>query len=241
LRGLVESGLNAAIGVNDEAVLASAPARRHAERVGDEHRRLGRVDRPADDEPGEGVQDDAAVELALSGRVLGDVGHPELVGPVAIEPAPDEVEGGDSANPCALGHLSRRQALDSELGHDRGDRVVADRDLAAVEELGGDPHRAVGAARGLVDAGDLAGEPDSPQGSRWVGPIPPCVVAGLGDAEDPAGVADVGSLPGQGIDHRVEPFGGRSPSRKTSLTLRETASSVSSWRIRRLAAASSSA
>ena len=93
-----------AIGVNDEAVLASAPARRHAERVVDEHRRLGRVDRPADDEPGEGVENDAAVELALAGRVLGDVGHPELVGPVAAELAPNEIERGDGADPGTLGH-----------------------------------------------------------------------------------------------------------------------------------------
>ena len=48
----------------------------HPERVEDEQRRLAAVDRPADDEPGERVEDDAAVDLALAGRVLGDVGHP---------------------------------------------------------------------------------------------------------------------------------------------------------------------
>ena len=44
---------------------------------------------------------------------------------------------------------------------------------------------------------------------------------------------DVDCLPGQRLDHREEAFGARSPLRKTSLTLRETASSVSSCLILR--------
>lgn len=42
--------------------------------------------------------------------------------------------------------------------------------------------------------------------------------ARLRDPEHAAGVAHVDPLPGQRLDHRKEPFGGRSPSRKTSLT-----------------------
>ena len=37
------------------------------------------VDRPADHAAGEGVEHDRAVDLALAGGVLGDVGHPQLV------------------------------------------------------------------------------------------------------------------------------------------------------------------
>jgi hypothetical protein len=39
------------------------------------------------------VEHDRAVELALPGRVLGDVGDPQLVGPLASEVAVDEVGG----------------------------------------------------------------------------------------------------------------------------------------------------
>jgi hypothetical protein len=60
----------------DEPVSLVAAGGGHAERVGHQHRRLGAFDRPADDEPREGIEHDAAVDLALSRGVLGDVGHP---------------------------------------------------------------------------------------------------------------------------------------------------------------------
>jgi hypothetical protein len=224
-----------------EAIGAIAADCGHAERVGHQDRRLRAFDRPADDEPREGVEDDAAVDLALPCRVLGDVGHPQLVGPVAAKDAADEVQVGDLGDLRPLREPARRQTLDPQLAHDRPDRVVADDDVSPVAQLRGDAHLAAGAARGLVDVGDLASQPDPAQGARRVGAVPPGVIAGLRDVEHAAGVAHVDPLPGQGLDHREEPFGGRSPSRKTSLTLRETASSVSSCLIRRLAAASSSA
>jgi hypothetical protein len=84
LRRPVEFGLHTAIGVDDEVVFGVPPARRHAQRVEDEGRRLRRVDRPADDEPRERVEHDAAVHLALARRVLGDVGHPQ---PIRAGPA----------------------------------------------------------------------------------------------------------------------------------------------------------
>jgi hypothetical protein len=37
--------------------------------------------RPADDPPREGVQDHRQVQPALTGALLGDVGHPQLVRP----------------------------------------------------------------------------------------------------------------------------------------------------------------
>ena len=51
------------------------------------------VDRPADDSAGVRVEDDAAVHLPLTGRVLGDVGEPELVRSI-----PREI-----ARACSLG------------------------------------------------------------------------------------------------------------------------------------------
>ena len=129
--------------MDHQAVLAVAPADRHAQRIEDQRRGLGAVDRPADDEAREGVQDDAAVELALTRRVLGDVGHPQLVGPAATELAPDEIQRGHRREPGALRQPSRRQALDAQVAHDQRDGVVADRDVAPVLEFGRHPERAV--------------------------------------------------------------------------------------------------
>ena len=73
--------------MNHETVAVLATLGCHPERVEDEQRRLGAVDRPADNEPRERVEDDAAVDLAVARRVLGDVGHPQLVRPVTTERA----------------------------------------------------------------------------------------------------------------------------------------------------------
>src|ERR1019366_5265783 len=120
------------------------------------------------------------------------------------------------------------------------DRVMPGVDIAAIAKLGSHAQRAVGAAGRLVDIGDLTGQPDPSEHPQRVRPILPRVVAGLRNAERPAGVPDVDALPGQGVDHREEPFGLMPSFRNTSLIFRATASSVSSWVIRRFAAASSS-
>jgi hypothetical protein len=67
----------------------------HAERVGGQGRGLGGVDGPAHDSTGVHVEHDRAVELALPGGVLGDVGDPQLVRFMPGEVAVDEV-GGES-------------------------------------------------------------------------------------------------------------------------------------------------
>ena len=85
LRRPVESALDAVVGVDDQAGIRVAVADGHVERVRDQRRGLGGVDRPADDAPGVGVQDDGAVHLALAGAVFGDVGDPQLVASVAVE------------------------------------------------------------------------------------------------------------------------------------------------------------
>jgi hypothetical protein len=85
-----------------ETVAVLAALGGHAEGVEHEQRGLGAVDRPADHVAGERVRDDAAVDLALAGRVLGDVGHPQLVGAVAPERAAHEIERGDVADAGAL-------------------------------------------------------------------------------------------------------------------------------------------
>lgn len=199
--------MNAAVGVDDQLARGHAPSGGHAERVEHERGRLGAVDRPADDHARERVQHDAAVELAFARRVLGDVGHPQLVQARAAELPRDQIERRDLPDAGPLGEPPGRQAFDAELAHDRLDGVVADDDLAAVSQLRGDAQRAVGAGRGLVDIGDLAGQPDPAQRTRRERPRLPVVVARLRHAEHPAGVADVDPLPGQRLNHREEPFG----------------------------------
>src|SRR4051794_13277916 len=65
LRRPVESSLDAAIGMYDQLAGRDASAGGHPEGIEDERGGLGAVDRPADDHAREGVQHDAAVELAL--------------------------------------------------------------------------------------------------------------------------------------------------------------------------------
>jgi hypothetical protein len=71
--------LRSLIGVDDRLVAGCAAGECHTERVGNQQRGLGAIDRPADDHPGEGVKDRAAVDLALPGRVLSYVRHPEAI------------------------------------------------------------------------------------------------------------------------------------------------------------------
>src|SRR4051794_28887323 len=79
------------------AAVGVASLDRHPERVrGQASGRLV-ADRPADDAAAERVEDDRAVDLALPGRVLGDVGQPELIRTLSPEDAVDEVVGGRSA------------------------------------------------------------------------------------------------------------------------------------------------
>jgi hypothetical protein len=131
----------------------------HAERVADQGGRLGAADRPADDEPRERVQDDAAADLALAGEMLGDVGHPEQIRAVAGEVATHEIQRGHLGDPRAPRQPAGRQALDPQLAHDQLHRVATHLD-APMQQLGPDAVGAVGAARGLVDIDDLRSQPD---------------------------------------------------------------------------------
>ena len=90
LRRPVESALRAVVAVDHDA-FGLAVLDRHPERVDDQVGCLRRVDRPAHDTPGERVEDDCAVHLAFTRRVLGDVGEPQPVGFGASEVAIHEI------------------------------------------------------------------------------------------------------------------------------------------------------
>ena len=66
------------------------------------------VDGPTDHPAAEGVEDTAAVDLALPGRVLGDVGEPQDVGPVDSEIALDQVLFGRFVDQVLLAPLGSR-------------------------------------------------------------------------------------------------------------------------------------
>src|SRR6266699_5717507 len=89
--------LRALVTVNDGLALRPALVNSHAERVGDQ-RGTGRgFDRPPDHATRPGVEHDGAVHLAFPGRMLGDVGDPELIRLVAMEVPLDAIAGGGHA------------------------------------------------------------------------------------------------------------------------------------------------
>jgi hypothetical protein len=98
-------------------------------------------------------QHNRAVHLPLAGRVLGDIGHPQLVGPLADEYAVDEVisRGGPRRAPPFPGSAAAGYA---GALHQHRDRVVADPDPAAKHELRVHPLGAVVAVGGGVDLAD---------------------------------------------------------------------------------------
>ena len=98
------------------------------------------VDRPADDPARVGVQDDAAVHLALACWVLGDVGQPQLVRRVPVELAANEIFRGRQVDEgSAL--LARRQPVQLRFGHQFVHQLPRDRDPAAQLQLR--PHATV--------------------------------------------------------------------------------------------------
>jgi hypothetical protein len=73
----------------------SATPDRHHQRVGHELGGHGVAHRPADHPPGEQVDDGRAIEPALGGPDVGEVGHPLLVRSIGRELAIEHVVGDD--------------------------------------------------------------------------------------------------------------------------------------------------
>jgi hypothetical protein len=129
---------------------------RHPERVASQRGGWVVADRPADDAAAERVEHDRAVDLALPGRVFGDVGQPQVVRTAAPELAVDEVFGGRharNASPLA----SAVAAGDPGSLHQHRDRVVPDLDTASEHEVGVDALGAIGAVGGGVHLADQIG------------------------------------------------------------------------------------
>jgi len=126
----------------------------HAQRVVDQCRLATPIDGPADHLAAEGVEHDAAVDLALPGRVLGDVGEPQDVRTVDGEVALDQVLFGSHVHEVLRAPFRTRQALDPELTHDGEDQLLVDDHVPLAHEGRSDPQHSVGAPGSRMDVGD---------------------------------------------------------------------------------------
>jgi hypothetical protein len=111
------------------------------------------VDRPADHSAGVGIQHDRAVDLALAGGVLGDIGHPQLVRSGAGELAVDQV-GGDLVRLGVAPFGSAGHSGEPGAAHQHRHRAVADHDPAAKPQLSVHPASTIGSTDRLVDLDD---------------------------------------------------------------------------------------
>ena len=106
-----------------------------------------------------GIEDGGAVHLALSRRMLGDVGDPQLIGLVAMKLPVDTVAGGGHPWDVAKARAPR-DSLNPSASHQHLDRLVTDGDALSEDQVGMDTPDAVGSSRDGVHLADHVGEPD---------------------------------------------------------------------------------
>ena len=112
-------------------------------------------DRPSDDAPREHVEDGAAVDLAFSRRVLGDVGAPQLVGTLGARscaaPGPRGPAGAGRWRPFRRWQMPWMPAVRIN----RATRFRPDAMSSAQLQLGVHPRGPVGGSGGGMDLSDL--------------------------------------------------------------------------------------
>jgi hypothetical protein len=135
----------------------SSHRERHVQGVKHQPSSEGRGHRPADDPTAARIQHDRKVEKACPGRDVGDVGHPQQIGPLRCEVAVDQVRrlttaalhcGGDELASAHTGKTCRR--------HQPGDALAADAN-AFGSKIDMNARRPVD-ARGLAVKGPVSGE-----------------------------------------------------------------------------------
>jgi len=115
LRRPIEFTLRPLVAVDDGVAVRSL-IDGHAQCIGDERSTRPRVDRPADHPARPGVEDHRAVHLALSRRMLGDIGDPQLIRLVAMKLSLDAVAGGGDARDVTITRAPRN-AVDARSAH----------------------------------------------------------------------------------------------------------------------------
>jgi hypothetical protein len=108
------------------------------------------------------IPQNGAVDLALAGGVLGDVGDLQLVPAGPGELPVHQVRGGRCLVP-GPGAGVAGQALDAGTAHQRPDCAAADLDAQAEGELGVHAPGSVKTPGHCVDGLDLPGQPRVPQ------------------------------------------------------------------------------
>src|SRR4051812_13511500 len=109
-----------------------------------------------DDSAAPELDDDGEEEGARPGREIGDVRHPEVVGPVGLELALHEVRRDGCAVGCGRhAKLPARDAGNTGLAHQTRDVTDADPASVHLEDLGANARRAIGPVRHAVDFLDL--------------------------------------------------------------------------------------
>jgi hypothetical protein len=164
------------------------------------------VDGVADDPVGEQVLDRAAVELALGGGVLGDVGQPDLIGTLG-----GEVPAHQVVMDCWAGSSLAAPSL---LGGGRPDPVVAAQPphpsfagavTGALELIGNEPVAELGVIGVHVD--DRVGQVGVVEITVTHRVGPPLVERLGREPEHPAGQPHRDPFGGQFLDQRVAHFG----------------------------------
>src|SRR5690606_31769278 len=211
----------------------------HVQGVDDQGGVLFGVDSPADDLAATSIQHGGAVDLALPGRMLGDVRDPQLVQRETVELAVDQVvRCGDPLKSLDSGWAWK--ATDSGASHEDPDESARAGNVHAHGELCVDPAVAVGAAGGDVDLADQSSQPASAELGGAGGALSVPVVALARDAQKAAAGVHWSSGVDESVDHRVRPFGATPPSSSSHIAARRRiAISCSSCRTRPRAARSS--
>ena len=136
------------IRVNDGTLLHSALFDGHVERVQDERRVLSRVNGPTHDAATARVEHAAAIDLAFSRGMLGDVADPKLVQGRTLELALDQIV----RRRGALDALDLARPGDADnlvVVHQNSHEGQADVDAATLGQLGVHAARTVRAAAGV--------------------------------------------------------------------------------------------
>jgi hypothetical protein len=105
---------------------------RHPEGACDQRRGRGGLNRPANHPTRAGIQHHRAVDLAFTGGVFGDVGHPQLVWAGAGELPLDQVSGGRFGSQATAKLGATGDALQAGATHQQLHGVVTDGDATAL-------------------------------------------------------------------------------------------------------------
>jgi hypothetical protein len=163
----------------DQAWSGLALGDRHVQGVQDQFGAQVLSHGPADDPPGEGIEDHGEIEPALVGALLGDIGDPQPVRCWWGEVALDQVRcwgglwvaAGQPAQPAPMA------ALEASSAHQSGHAFAAHVQVQTKPQLGVHTRGAIGPAAAGMDLADLVSERLVSHGPLRQRPARPGVIA----------------------------------------------------------------